>query len=448
MSKISIELGGKYTAGEMFKRAQEDAKKFGAETRDMSGAATKALDTISGKLGNEVSPAIRGASDVLKGFAQGGLWGLLGSAATLAIGAIVTYFNNAKEAAKNFSEYVATSTVGAIDKLAQRFGDTKKQIDTTRKSAEDALKVLEGKKAEELQNKIYQIHTETLQKITDDMSEKGRAVVLAEEKIAVAEARAAAWHETQMARRELLAQETEAAQARVAAAQTASAAAQERVNSLHEGLAEILQQKNLLELQAEDILKKKNEGEYSATYAQEALTATRNRLAEIEESSGQAIKSYNDAVAKSTSLKNELALAEENYKTVRNNEETTIASLNVQTRQLEQTIIDAKVSYNNVAKTNQDEVDALARKKEEEALSFEEKKKRELYEARMFNHWKVTAEEFNQLKQKLNEAIEDGLEDAELEAVLTAEYRRLLEERNSRIEKDEQDQKSGKAKAP
>lgn len=69
MSKINIELGGKYTAGEMFKRAQEDAKKFGAETRDMSGAATKALDTISGKLGDELSPAIRGASDVLKNFA-------------------------------------------------------------------------------------------------------------------------------------------------------------------------------------------------------------------------------------------------------------------------------------------------------------------------------------------------------------------------------------------
>lgn len=153
----------------------------------------------------------------------------------------MTYFNNAKEAAKNFTEYVATSTVSSIDKLAQRFGDTKKQIDSTRKSAEDAMKVLEGKKAEELQNKIYKIHTETLQKITDDMSEKGRAVVLAEEKIAVAEARAATWHETQMAKRELLAQETEAAQARVAAAQTASAAAQERVNSLHEGLAEILQ---------------------------------------------------------------------------------------------------------------------------------------------------------------------------------------------------------------
>lgn len=251
-----------------------------------------------------------------------------------------------------------------------------------------------------------------------------------------------------MARRKLLAQETEAAQERVSAAQTASAAAQERVNSLHEGLAEVLQQKNLLELQAEDILKKKNEGEYSAAYAQEALTAVRNRLAEIEESSGPAIKSYNDAVAKSTSLKNELALAEENYKTVRNNEETTIASLNVQTRQLEQTIIDAKVSYNNAAKANQDEIDALARKQAEEALSAEKKKKRELYEERMFNHWKVTAEERNQLKQKLNKAIEDGLEDAELEAVLTAEYRRLLKERNKRIDQEEQDQKSGKAKAP
>lgn len=166
----------------------------------------------------------------------------------------MTYFNNAREAAKNFSEYVATSTVDAIDKLAQRFGDAKKQIDSTRKSAEDAMKVLEGKKAEELQNKIYQIHTETLQKITDDMSEKGKAVVLAEEKLAIAEQRAATWHETQMAKREVLAQEVQASYARVAAAQEASAAAQDKVNALHESLAGVLQQKHLLELQAEDIL--------------------------------------------------------------------------------------------------------------------------------------------------------------------------------------------------
>mgnify|MGYP006928568747 CR=1 FL=1 len=30
MSRISIELGGTYTAGEMFRRVQEDTKKFGA----------------------------------------------------------------------------------------------------------------------------------------------------------------------------------------------------------------------------------------------------------------------------------------------------------------------------------------------------------------------------------------------------------------------------------
>lgn len=153
-------------------------------------------------------------------------------------------------------------------------------------------------------------------------------------------------------------------------------------------------------------------------------------------------------MAKATSLKNELALAEENYKTARNNEETTIASLNVQTRQLEQAIIDAKVSYNNVAAANQDEVKALSEKQEKELLDFEEKKKRELYEAKMFNHWKLSTEEYNQLRQKLNQAIEDGLEDAELEATLTAEYRRLLDERNKRIDQDEQDEKSGKTKTP
>lgn len=121
----------------------------------MSGAATKALDTISSKLGDEVSPAISGASNLLKSFASGGLWGLLGAAATVAIGLVIKYFNDAKEAAKNFSEYVASSTVGAIDKIAERFKESSKQIDATKKSAEDALKVLEGKKANELQNKIY-----------------------------------------------------------------------------------------------------------------------------------------------------------------------------------------------------------------------------------------------------------------------------------------------------
>lgn len=201
MSRISIELGGTYTAEGMFKRAQKDMKKFGAETRDMGGAATKVLGTISAKLDGEVSTAIGGVTGLLQGLAAGGLWGLLGEAAKFAIGFVVDKFKEAKQAAKDFAEAVAGSTAESIGKLVQDFGDVKKQIDDAKKSAEDAMKVFESGKALELSNKIYEIHTRTLNAVNESLSEKGKAAVEAFGKLAEAEARQANQAEINFMRR-------------------------------------------------------------------------------------------------------------------------------------------------------------------------------------------------------------------------------------------------------
>jgi len=64
------------------------------------------------------------------------------------------------------------------------------------------------------------------------MSDKAKAVVLAEEKLAVVEAQSASFYETQMATRKVLEENVAAAKTRAAEAENAYAAAQEQATSL------------------------------------------------------------------------------------------------------------------------------------------------------------------------------------------------------------------------
>lgn len=115
------------------------------------------------------------------------------------------------------------------------------------------MKVFESGKATELSNKIYQIHTEMLQQVTDDMSEKGKAAVLALEKLRIAEETQASQYDIQMRRREELANAVAAAQDKVAAAESASAAATERVTQLDGSLYAAIYSREQLEKQRNTI---------------------------------------------------------------------------------------------------------------------------------------------------------------------------------------------------
>ena len=236
MSRISIELGGTYTAQGMFARAQNDMKKFGAETRDMGSAATKVLGSISARLDGEVSTAINGVTGLLQGLATGGLWGLLGDAAKLAIGFVVDKFKEAKQAARDFAEALAGSAAESIGKLVQDFGDVKKQIDVAKQAAEDAMKVFESGKALELSNKIYEIHTRTLNAVNESLSEKGKAAAEALGKLAEAEARQANQEEINHMRRMQMDQAVYDADTRLKAAKTAAAEAEDALAKIHSSM--------------------------------------------------------------------------------------------------------------------------------------------------------------------------------------------------------------------
>ena len=191
MAKMTLELGGKYTAGQTFNKAVGDIKQFGKETRQVSQVATNAFGKIAEVADGRMTDAINGVSSVVKGFATGGIWGMLAGVATFAIGKIVEAWKEAKEQAKKYTEYMSEKFVTSIKKVNDEFEQTKQEIDEVKQEAEDALAVLSGKTARDMANAVYRIHTEALQKVTDDMTEKGKAVVEAEEKLAIAEAKSA-----------------------------------------------------------------------------------------------------------------------------------------------------------------------------------------------------------------------------------------------------------------
>lgn len=186
MAKLTLELGGKYTAGQVFSKAQQDIKKFGQETKDIGRIGSASLDAITGKINGPLKDSMNAASGMIKGLASGGLWGVVSAAAGAAIGYIVTKWNEAKESAKKFSEYMSTQMVESIKGINKEFEGTRGAIKDAQKAAEDALGVLNGKSAAELSNKVYEIHTKALQQVTDGMTEKGKAVIAAQEKLDVA----------------------------------------------------------------------------------------------------------------------------------------------------------------------------------------------------------------------------------------------------------------------
>lgn len=100
MAKMTLELGGKYTAGEAFQKASDDVKAFGRQNKDAIKAGTDSLKELEKGFGEDVSNAVGKATSVIKGLATGGLWGAIGAAAGWAIGAVVDQFKKAEENAK------------------------------------------------------------------------------------------------------------------------------------------------------------------------------------------------------------------------------------------------------------------------------------------------------------------------------------------------------------
>ena len=179
--RIQLTLGGKYTASDAFAQGNKDIKNFQNATKDMTGAVRSSLGTVAKSFDGELGDSINKATNLLGQFAHGGLWGVIAAGVTTAIGYAVEKFNEAREAAAKYAEILRNEVVQSITAISEKFKSTSEQINKTKSDAKDMMDVLNGEVANNAQLKIHQLHIETLQKITDDMSKAGKDLILADE---------------------------------------------------------------------------------------------------------------------------------------------------------------------------------------------------------------------------------------------------------------------------
>jgi hypothetical protein len=289
--RIELEFGGKYTAGEMFKQADNDVKAVGKSMKDMGGAAGSVANTIAESFGGKVNGTLKTSIGVFQEMARGGIWGAMASAVNATVSFIVDKFKEAKEQAKALGQAIDEQVVkrfkSSIDETTKNYSEVRKEIDRTTKEADALLGALNGKVADTAKIKIAQLHVETLQKITDATSEAGKKVVEAQEA-----------HQVVLIKHyAAIDQATNA----MHAAQKKQTAATERVAGAEEALAETKTAQEKLEKQFTRLIQRRGDlqgmiakltaqsylSEENAKEVADRLTRERERLANLEKDNAE-----------------------------------------------------------------------------------------------------------------------------------------------------------------
>lgn len=216
MAKVKLEFTGKNSVSKVFGRVQKDLKEFGKAHHDVMASGQKMVAQLAGGFDGKLANSIRGVGGIMQGLFTGGIWGAVGALATQAIGFVVSKWNEAKEAAKKFAEICTNDVVNAIGATKQSFSGIATDIAMAKAEIEGLAAVANGGVASAAEAKVHQLHIETLQKITDEVSEAGKKVILAQEAMEAANINGAA---------------------KVEAANNALKAAQDKVNLAKEKVA-------------------------------------------------------------------------------------------------------------------------------------------------------------------------------------------------------------------
>ena len=183
--RIELELGGKYSASQMFAQAQSDLKAFGRENKDALDAGKKAVGELAGVFDGKLSGAVKMSSTLISDLARGGMWGVMGSIATSAINAIAQKFAEAKQKAEEFRKLISQDMVDSVKSAfagtAAEFDKVSGAISAAQKESAEMLAVLNGDVARSAQMKVHELHIQTLQQMTNQLTASEKSVILAQE---------------------------------------------------------------------------------------------------------------------------------------------------------------------------------------------------------------------------------------------------------------------------
>ncbi len=188
--RIELEIGGKYGAGQMFAQAQKDSKDFARTHKDAMDAGRKAVDALSDAFGGQLAGSVKIAHNLLGDIARGGLWGAIGAVASQTIGFVVEKFTEMREAAQKAREACESvfrqDIADAAKSAAERFADTRKEMQGAKADATDLLGVLNGEVATRAENKAFQIKMDAINASIAERTAAEKAVADANTKYALA----------------------------------------------------------------------------------------------------------------------------------------------------------------------------------------------------------------------------------------------------------------------
>lgn len=201
--KIQLTFGGEYKAGEMFAAAQKDVKDFQKAHKDLTSAARSSITQIAGAFDGELGGAIRQTTGILSQLATGGIWGAIGSVATLAITSVIQHVQEAhaefekyqqrlKDMRKGHEELLKAQVAAAeaakqnnLDAIAQNANNAVAAVDRLTASMRSLAAAEDASIGAAGQLKIAQINDEFSKRLEEACDEM-KPLVAAEKNLAIA----------------------------------------------------------------------------------------------------------------------------------------------------------------------------------------------------------------------------------------------------------------------
>ena len=444
-NKIELDIGGKYSAGQMFKQLDSDVKAAGKSMKDMGQGAMTVANNIAGAMGEKVNGTLKSTIGIVGEMARGGIWGAMATAASAAIGFVADKLKEARERAKElagaFAELMGGKYKDSFKAISDELNTTKQDMADATKEADNMLKALNGKVSENAKQNIARLHVEALQKMTDATTEAAKKAV--EAQMAFTEQFLRGDAEMERANNELNAANTKraAAQTKYNATEEAleaTRAQQEKLESVYK--TQIQRRKDLQENLNRMILES-SLSEENAKKNADHMAWTRKKLAELEEQNKAVFEQRAAGEKQITELERELAVSDQELTNA--NRAVTAATRHIETVKLE------NAASEKEAKAKRDAANAAL---EKETIATQEQtrlKEQEAKQQLVIDKIKAYAAEkdidYTAYVELATKALQEGYSAETAINIVRARYRQSLEDAAKANEEESSAAKNGKS---
>ena len=421
MAKITMEIGGKYSAGQAFQKAQDATKKIGQQAKDAASIGQNAFSGLADVVGGSTATAFKTLAGSIQAFTTGGIFGMVATLGKMAFDAVSDSIAKAEENVVRLYDYIASMTPKTTDSLSEGTSKVAKEVAEAESNVQKLIATSNGQITGTVQNNVARLNVEGLQKVTDGMTEASKRALEAQTAYNI--------------RMEQMNGEVEKASSALAIWRQASEQLTTRNTEINEELnklkvmeAALAQRHNAHLDNLLNYEKQSDEGKKAIDEEGKAIEAERNRLVKLRTTLEDASNKNKEQIIEFEKKEFEAQLALQTAEANR-----TAAEL-----EMSRKLTDARLAVEDEANASR----ILAEQKQNEA---EQSKKKDEWDKYILSEVKATESEYLILMEEKNAAIEEGLEDWEIEARLHETWLELMKKRNDNIKKENEDgKKTGK----